>query len=275
MLRAIIDDIKAAKERDPAARSYLEILLCYSGLHAIIAHRINHWLWRHGLCLLARIGSQIAKFFTGIEIHPGATIGKGFFIDHGTGTVIGETAEIGDNVTLFHGVTLGGTGKERGKRHPTVEDDVTIGAHAQILGSLTIGQGSVIGAGAVVLDPVPPNCTVVGTKAYVIKREGKRVYDFRHDRLPRVSDPAVEALAARVERLERQLAETERQLEDARAALAAATVHGLPEPGRAPEEMTTAPTGTAPAAQAQTERLAAELAVERWLERRNGQRAAL
>jgi len=274
MLRAIIDDIKAARERDPAARSYLEIVLCYSGLHAIIAHRINHWLWKHGLCLLARVGSQIAKFFTGIEIHPGATIGKGFFIDHGTGTVIGETAEIGDNVTLFHGVTLGGTGKERGKRHPTVEDDVTIGAHAQILGSLTIGQGSVIGAGAVVLDSVPPNCTVVGTKAYVVKREGKRVYDFRHDRLPRVTDPAVEALAARVERLERQLAETERQLEEARSALAAATVQGLAEPAPAAEEIPAATPGATPA-QAHAERIATELAVERWLERRNGQRAAL
>jgi serine O-acetyltransferase len=212
MLRAIIDDIRAVRERDPAARSYLEIVLCYSGLHATIAHRVNHWLWTHRLCLLARLGSQYAKFLTGIEIHPGATIGKGFFIDHGAGTVIGETAEVGDNVTLFHGVTLGGTGKERGKRHPTVEDDVTVGAHAQILGSLTIGRGSVIGAGAVVLDPVPPDCTVVGTKAAVVKCAGRRVYDFRHDRLPRVGDPATAALAERVEALERQLYEARRRL---------------------------------------------------------------
>lgn len=202
MFEQLAGDIQAAKDRDPAARSTLEILLCYSGLHAIIAHRVNHWLWTRGFRLLARFGSQVAKFITGVEIHPGARIGKGFFIDHGTGTVIGETSEVGDNCTLFHGVTLGGTGKERGKRHPTLEDDVTVGAHAQVIGSITIGKGSVIGAGAVVLDPVPEYCTVVGTKAYVVRRQGKRVYDFRHDRQPRVGDPAIECMLLRIRKLE-------------------------------------------------------------------------
>jgi len=205
VVRQILRDIRAARERDPAARSNLEILLCYSGLHAIIAHRINHRLWNWGFKLLARLGSQVAKFFTGIEIHPGAKIGSDFFIDHGTGTVIGETAEIGNGCTLFHGVTLGGTGKERGKRHPTLEDDVTVGAHAQILGSVTIGKGSVIGAGAVVLDSVPEYCTVVGSKAAIVRRRGKRVYDFRHDRL-RARDPAIEHLLMRIQKLEEQIA---------------------------------------------------------------------
>ena len=274
MLRAIVDDIKAAKERDPAARSYLEIVLCYSGLHAIIAHRINHWLWTHGLKLLARLGSQWAKMVTGIEIHPGATIGKGFFIDHGTGTVIGETAEVGDNVTLFQGVTLGGTGKERGKRHPTIEDDVLVGAHAQVLGSFTIGRGSVIGAGAVVLESVPPNCTVVGTKAYVVKREGRRVYDFRHDQLPRATDPTVDCLMLRVQRLEQQLADTQRLVERARAEM---VLSRPPEP--APEAMAEGGEATCPPPHlharlaeldARAEGLSAEVAVQRWSQRRNG-----
>ena len=207
MLAQLRNDIQAAKDRDPAARSTLEVLLCYSGLHAIIAHRVNHWLWTRGFRLLARCGSQAAKALTGIEIHPGANIGSGFFIDHGAGVVIGETADIGDNCTLFHGVTLGGTGKEEGKRHPTIEDEVTVGAHAQIVGSITIGTGSVIGAGAVVLDPVPDYCTVVGTKAYVVRREGERVYDFRHDRQPRGADPAIECMLLRIRKLEEQLAQ--------------------------------------------------------------------
>jgi serine O-acetyltransferase len=205
MFEQVLSDIQAAKERDPAARSTLEIVLCYSGLHAILAHRVNHWLWTRGFRLTARFGSQVAKFLTGIEIHPGATIGTGFFIDHGAGTVIGETAEVGNNCTLFHGVTLGGTGKEKGKRHPTLEDDVTIGAHAQIIGSITIGKGSVIGAGAVVLDAIPPYCTVVGPKAYVVRRQGERVYDFRHDKQPRASDPALECMLLRIRKLESEL----------------------------------------------------------------------
>lgn len=204
LFKTIRKDIQAVRERDPAARSLAEILLCYCGLHAIIAHRINHRLWVAGLRLLARFNSQVAKFFTGVEIHPGATIGEGFFIDHGAGTVIGETSEIGDGCTLFQGVTLGGTGKESGKRHPTICDNVTIGAHAQILGSIRVGRGAVIGAGAVVLDPVPDYATVVGHKAYIVRRNGERVYDFHHEKLPRIG-AATEELMKRVERLEDEL----------------------------------------------------------------------
>jgi len=167
LLKQIAEDVRAVRERDPAAHSTAEVLLCYSGLHATIAHRINHRLWRAGFRLAARFNSQVAKFFTGVEIHPGARIGRRFFIDHGTGTVIGETTEIGDGCSLLQGVTLGGTGKETGKRHPTLCDDVTVGAHAQVLGSITIGRGAVIGAAAVVVDPVPEYCTVVGQKATV------------------------------------------------------------------------------------------------------------
>lgn len=204
MYRQVLADIRAARERDPAARGNLEIILCYSGLHALLWHRINHRLWRWKLRLLARWLSQVAKFFTGIEIHPGATLGQGIFIDHGTGTVIGETAEIGDGCTLFHGVTLGGTGKEQGKRHPTLEKNVTVGAHAQVLGAITIGEGSVVGAGAVVLDNIPPFCTVVGTKAYVVRRRGERIYDFRHDQAMRAEDPAIQCLLNRLQRLEQE-----------------------------------------------------------------------
>ncbi|MFO7947376.1 MAG: serine O-acetyltransferase [Armatimonadota bacterium] len=204
LFNKIWQDIQAAQERDPAARSIVEILLCYSGLHAIIGHRINHRLWVGGLRLLARFNSQVMKFLTGIEIHPGATIGDGFFIDHGAGIVIGETAEIGDGCTLFQGVTLGGTGKESGKRHPTLCDDVTVGAHAQVLGSIRVGKGAVIGAGAVVLDPVPDYATVVGHKAYVLRRNGERVYDFHHENLPRIG-AATEKLIKRVQRLEEEL----------------------------------------------------------------------
>ncbi len=205
MFRELVEDIRAVRERDPAARSTLEVLLCYSGLHAIMWHRLIHRLWQWKLRLLARWLSQVVRHFTGIEIHPGATIGKGFFIDHGMGTVIGETAEIGDGCTLFHGVTLGGTGKEKGKRHPTLENNVTVGAHAQILGSITIGEGSVIGAGAVVLDNIPPYCTVVGTKAFVVRRRGERVYDFRHDQAMRHEDPAIQCLLQRLTRLEQEI----------------------------------------------------------------------
>jgi len=208
MFEVLAGDVQAARERDPAARSVLEIVLCYSGLHATLAHRFHHWLWTRGMRLWARSGSQVAKWLTGIEIHPGAQIGANFFIDHGAGTVIGETAVIGDNCTLFHGVTLGGTGKETGKRHPTLEDDVTIGAHAQIIGSITIGKGTVVGAGAMVLDSIPDYCTVVGPKAYVVRRQGKRVYDFRHDKQPRMTDPAIECMLLRIRKLEAELTQT-------------------------------------------------------------------
>ncbi len=169
------EDIRSVFERDPAATSTFAVLLCYPGLHAVWVHRFNHWLWRHNLRLLARWGSQIARFFTGIEIHPGATVGRRLFIDHGMGVVIGETAVVGNDVTLYQGVTLGGTGKEKGKRHPTLLDGVFVGNNANILGNITIGENSRVGAGSVVLRDVPPNSTVVGVPAHVVYREGQRV----------------------------------------------------------------------------------------------------
>ncbi|MGC8843108.1 MAG: serine O-acetyltransferase, partial [bacterium] len=171
MLETLRADIKAVFERDPAARNIWEVLT-YPGLWAIIFHRIAHLLWEANLRFLARLISQISRFLTGIEIHPGAKIGKGFFIDHGMGVVIGETTIIGNNVTLYQGVTLGGTGKERGKRHPTIDDDVVIGAEAVLLGPIYVGKGARIGAGSVVLKSVPPNCTVVGVPARVVRKEG-------------------------------------------------------------------------------------------------------
>ena len=214
LLKQIAEDVRAVRERDPAARSTAEVLLCYSGLHATIAHRINHRLWRAGFRLAARFNSQVAKFFTGVEIHPGARIGRRFFIDHGTGTVIGETTEIGDGCSLLQGVTLGGTGKETGKRHPTLCDDVTVGAHAQVLGSITIGRGAVIGAAAVVVDPVPEYCTVVGQKATVIRRKGRRVYDFRHDQIVRRAQEPLARIEARLAEIEDRLSLQPDTMED-------------------------------------------------------------
>ena len=167
--------IAATKRNDPAARTTLEIVLTYPGFHALFWHRWEHFLYRHHLYLLARMHAQMTRFFTGIEIHPGAVIGKGVFIDHGMGVVIGETAEVGDNVTLFHGVTLGGTGKDCGKRHPTVKDGALISAHAQILGPVVIGENSKIGASSVVLQDIPANATAVGTPAKIVRLNGKKV----------------------------------------------------------------------------------------------------
>ena len=155
MFDTLKQDIKIVFERDPAARSAIEIILCYPGFHALFFYRISHWLWRKELFLLGRFVSHLGRFFTGIEIHPGATIGKGFFIDHGMGVVIGETSEIGDNVTLYHGVTLGGTSWQKGKRHPTLEENVVVGAGAKILGPFKVGRNSIIGAGSVVVKEVP------------------------------------------------------------------------------------------------------------------------
>jgi serine O-acetyltransferase len=169
------EDIAAVFERDPAARSYLEVLLCYPGLHALWGHRFNHWLWRHGLRFLARFHSQWVRFWTGIEIHPGARIGHRLFIDHGLGVVIGETAIVGDDVTIYQGVTLGGTGKEKGKRHPTIGNNVSIGSGAKLLGNITIGENCRVGAGSVVLRDVPANSTIVGVPGHIVLRDGKRV----------------------------------------------------------------------------------------------------
>jgi len=187
VFKTIKSDINAVFDRDPAANNIIEVLLAYSGLHVLLFHRFSHWLYSTGLRTLPRLISQLARFLTGIEIHPGAEIGRGFFIDHGMGVVIGETTEIGDNVTLYQGVTLGGTGKEKGKRHPTIGDNVVVGAGAKILGSITIGADSKIGAGSVVLTDVEENATVVGVPGRVVVRDGKRVHperDLQHADLP-------------------------------------------------------------------------------------------
>lgn len=184
------DEIKATRERDPAAKSDLEVLLLYPGLHAIIFYRINNFLWRQRIPLLPRALSQFARFLTGVEIHPGASIGKGLFIDHGMGVVIGETAIIGNNVTLFQGVTLGGTGKESGKRHPTLGDNIVVGTGAKVLGNIHIGSDSYIGANAVVLRNVPHNTTVVGVPGRIAKQEGQKI-DTSMDHV-HVSDPVMQ-----------------------------------------------------------------------------------
>jgi serine O-acetyltransferase len=180
-------------ERDPAAKSRLEVFLCYSGLHAVWFHRFNHWLWNHGLWLLARWLSQVARFLTGIEIHPAAQIGWRLFIDHGLGTVIGETAIVGDDVTLYQGVTLGGTGKELGKRHPTIGNGVVVGSGARVLGNITVGDRSQVGAGSVVVRDVPDDSTIVGVPGHLIFRNGKRVVITDPKQ---INDPLSEALAA-------------------------------------------------------------------------------
>jgi serine O-acetyltransferase len=173
--KAVREDVAAVFEIDPAARSYLEVLFCYPGLHAVWMHHATRWLWRHGFRFLARFGSQVARLLTGIEIHPGAKIGRRLFIDHGMSVVIGETSIVGDDVTLYQGVTLGGTGKEKGKRHPTIGNGVTIGSGAKILGNITVGENCRVGAGSVVLRSVPANSTIVGVPGHVVLRDGKRV----------------------------------------------------------------------------------------------------
>lgn len=180
-------------DRDPAAKSRLEVVLCYSGLHAVWLYRINHWFWNRRFFLLGRWLSQVGRFLTGIEIHPGAKIGRRLFIDHGMAVVIGETAIVGDDVTLYQGVTLGGTGKEHGKRHPTIEDGVVVGGGAKILGNITVGKNCRVGAGSVVLRNVPENSTVVGVPGHIIFREGKRVVITDPKQ---INDPLSEALAA-------------------------------------------------------------------------------
>ena len=201
----IREDINSVFERDPAARSRLEILLCYPGLWAVWIHRVSRVLWRSKLYLPARILSQIARFFTGVDIHPGALLGRRLFIDHAMGVVIGETAIVGSDVTLYQGVTLGGTGKQHGKRHPTICDRVFIGNNANILGNITVGENSRVGAGSVVLSDVPPNSTVVGVPAHIIYRNGQRVLiTDPHDVKDPLSDALI-ALSARVEELETRL----------------------------------------------------------------------
>ncbi len=207
-------DIQAALERDPAARSRLEVLLCYAGLHAILLYRAAHWLWGRRLRLMARFLSHVTRLLTGIEIHPAARIGRGLLIDHGMSTVIGETSEIGDDCTLYQGVTLGGTGKETGKRHPTLGNNVVVGVGASILGSIAVGDNALVGAGSVVLRPVPPNATVVGVPARVVREQGKRVVAAAISGATQ-DDPCEqcqEVFGKEIARLEGRLAELERRL---------------------------------------------------------------
>lgn len=209
------EDINAVKERDPAAGGTIEVILSYPGLHAVWMHRIAHFLHNMGVPLIPRMLSMLTRWFTGIEIHQAARIGEGFFIDHGMGVVIGETTEIGKNVTLYQGVTLGGTGKERGKRHPTIGDNVVISAGATVLGPIKVGDNSRVGAGAVVIQDVPPNCTVVGVPGRVTVKSGEKVtaIDLHHENLP---DPVLDmfkALERRLDRLEHRIDEIERKVE--------------------------------------------------------------
>ncbi|NLL19333.1 MAG: serine O-acetyltransferase [Clostridia bacterium] len=217
MFNRLKEDIKVVFERDPAAKTVLEVLLTYPGLHAVWMHRMAHWFYRRKFYFIARFISQLNRFLTGIEIHPGAVVGRGLFIDHGMGVVIGETTEIGDNVTLYQGVTLGGTGKEKGKRHPTIGNNVVVSTGAKILGNITIGNNVKVGAGSVVLRNVPDNCTVVGVPGKVVVRDGRNIadktdyseIDLRHDQVP---DPVAEmilCLQRNIERLEKRIEELE------------------------------------------------------------------
>jgi serine O-acetyltransferase len=203
----IHEDLGAAIERDPAARGKLEIFLAYAGLHALWGHRLAHWMWRHRMKLAARCLAQVNRFLTGIEIHPAAQIGHKLFIDHGMGVVIGETSEIGDNVTLYHGVTLGGVSLEKGKRHPTLEDNVVVGAGAKVLGNITIGAGSRIGANAVVVKSVPPNSVVVGVPGQVLARSkpAHESPDLDHNLLPDAIGQSLISVMARLDALESQI----------------------------------------------------------------------
>lgn len=206
-LRTMREDMRSIFNRDPAARSTMELLLAYPGLHAVWAHRTEHWLWEHGFKLLARWFSHITRFLTGIEIHPGAQIGSGFFIDHGMGVVVGETAVIGKCVTMYHGVTLGGTNLKKGKRHPTIEDEVVIGAGAKILGDIIIGAHSRIGANAVVVRSVPPNSVVVGVPGQVVVRSqpAEAGPDLEHGKLPDTLGESIAALMKRLDTVESKL----------------------------------------------------------------------
>ncbi|MGN0690242.1 MAG: serine O-acetyltransferase EpsC [Oscillospiraceae bacterium] len=211
IISVIKEDIRSIQERDPAARSGFEIMLTYSGVHAVIMYRISHKLYTCGFKTLARAVSQFARFLTGIEIHPGAKIGKGLFIDHGMGVVIGETTEIGDNCLLYQGVTLGGTGKDTGKRHPTLGNNVMVGAGAKILGPFKVGDGAKIAANAVVLHEVPPNCTAVGAPARLAKCNGKKVTKTDLDQI-HIPDPVSQELCRhlmRIEKLEKKMNERE------------------------------------------------------------------
>ena len=214
MLKSISSYLEIIKERDPAARGFFEILLCYPGFHALVIHRISHKLWRLKVPLLPRLISQLTRAFTGIEIHPGAKIGRGVFIDHGMGVVIGETTEIGNRCLLYQGVTLGGTGKELGKRHPTLEENVVIGAGAKVLGAIQIGQNTRIGAGSVVVKDVEAESTVVGIPGRVVHKSGVRINPLAHSALPDTEADVILNLMERIDYLENQLNSYQEYLDD-------------------------------------------------------------
>jgi serine O-acetyltransferase len=210
ILRALKNDIDAVFARDPAARNTLEVIFCYPGFHAVQFHRLAHWLWKSRLRFLGRLISQLSRFLTGIEIHPGAKIGSGFFIDHGMGVVIGETSEIGDNVTLYHGVTLGGTSWKKEKRHPTIGNNVIVGAGAAVLGPIRVGDNARIGSGSVVIEEVPPNTTVVGIPGKVVygtRAEAAMAVDLEHGNLPDPTSEAIRCLLDMIHDLQREVRE--------------------------------------------------------------------
>ncbi len=227
VFKRLKEDIDCVFERDPAARTRLEVLLAYPGVHALLLHRVSHWLWKRNLKLLARILSHITRFLTGIEIHPGAVIGRRFFIDHGMGVVIGETSEIGDDVTLYHGVTLGGTSWQKGKRHPTLEDNVVVGAGAKILGPITVGANARIGSNAVVVKEVPPGASVVGVPGHIVtplvdrsrqreetaRRIGFQAYGQTQD-MPDPFVNAINSMLDHIHTIEQRLDEAQKQKEE-------------------------------------------------------------
>jgi serine O-acetyltransferase len=223
MLSSLVADFRIIFERDPAARNWLEVIVCYPGLQALSLHRIAHWLYKIGMPFFPRFISHLARFFTGIEIHPGAQIGQGVFIDHGMGVVIGETAIIGDYCLIYQGVTLGGTGKEMGKRHPTLGENVVIGGGAKVLGNIQIGNNVRIGAGSVVLRDVPSNCTVVGVPGRIIYRSGVKVDPLEHGNLPDSEAAVIRTLVDRIESLEQEVKQL-RQSQSASKFLVAAVV---------------------------------------------------
>ena len=212
--REVREDIRNIVEKDPAARNGFEVLICYPGIWALILHRPAHWLYKHNIKLIARIISQLARWFTGIEIHPGASIGRRCFIDHGLAIIIGETTEIGDDVTIYQGVTLGGTGKDIGKRHPTIGNRVMISSGAKVLGPFKVGDDVKIGAGAVVLKEIPPNCTVVGIPGTIVKRNGQSTQDLNQVDMPDPVATEIECLRRRIVTLENRLREEESKHED-------------------------------------------------------------
>jgi serine O-acetyltransferase len=210
VLSSLITDFRIIFERDPAARNWLEVLFCYPGLQSLLIHRVSHWLYNLGIPFLPRLISHLGRFITGIEIHPGANIGTGVFIDHGMGVVIGETTIIGDYCLIYQGVTLGGTGKESGKRHPTLGENVVVGAGSKVLGNILIGNNVRIGAGSVVLRDVPSDCTVVGVPGRVVYRSGVKVNPLEHGNLPDSEANVIRTLVDRIEQLESQVKELQK-----------------------------------------------------------------